>query len=129
MTTAAGINAGGQYITLPWAGADNTNHFFDLSSDLFDLTRTQVGVTAGQIGVGDYFSNHLAAAGTLNSTYDRYTFYRMLAQLGTDTTPESGKINLNYDNLDAAGNVIQNAEATIIDRTGVSNELLRPSSW
>src|SRR5579862_8747332 len=27
MTTPAGINVGGQSITLPWSGADNTNHF------------------------------------------------------------------------------------------------------
>ena len=39
--------------------------------------------------------------GTTVSTYDRYTFYRLLSQLGTDSTPESGKMNLNYDNLDA----------------------------
>ena len=38
--------------------------------------------------------------GTTVSTYDRYTFYRLLAQLGTDSSPESGKMNLNYDNLD-----------------------------
>ena len=99
MTTTAGINAGIQNVTLPWAGADNTNHFFDLPSDLFDPTRTQTGVTVGQIGAGDYFGNHLATAGNGASTYDRYTLYRMLAQLGTDTTPESGKMNLNYDNL------------------------------
>ncbi len=42
--------------------------------------------------------------GTTTSTYDRYTFYRMLAQLGTDTAPESGKMNLNYDNLDSGSN-------------------------
>src|SRR5262249_54439677 len=33
------------------------------------------------------------------NTYDRYTFYRLLSQLGTDTAPEPRKINLNYDNL------------------------------
>ncbi len=33
-------------------------------------------------------------------TYDRYTFYRMLDQLGTDSSADDGKMNLNYDNLD-----------------------------
>ncbi len=32
------------------------------------------------------------------STYDRYTFYRMLAQLGTDSAPAQNQINLNYSN-------------------------------
>ena len=32
------------------------------------------------------------------STYDRYTFYRMLAQLGTDSAPAQNQVNLNYSN-------------------------------
>src|ERR1035437_2115263 len=76
-----------------WAGSDNTNHFFALSSDLFDTSK-----------VGNNFYNHLTLASSGNgaanpSTYDRYTFYRMLDQLGTDSTADSGKMNLNWDNL------------------------------
>jgi len=84
---------------LPWAGADNTNHFFT-PSDFFDTTKTETGVTPPG------FTEHLLNAGTnyfggtTSSTYDRYTFYRLLSELGTDTTPETGKMNLNYDNLD-----------------------------
>jgi hypothetical protein len=74
----------------PWAGSDNTNYFFDLTKDLFDTTKI----------APTNFINHLQQAGNGVSTYDRYTFYRLLAQLGTDSTPESGKMNLNYDNLD-----------------------------
>ncbi len=38
-TTTAGINENGnQLVTLPWAGADNTNHFFT-PDDLFDPTK------------------------------------------------------------------------------------------
>ena len=80
---------------LPWAGADNTNHFFT-HQELFDPAKTEIGVTPPSPG----FIEHLLAAGNTNSTYDRYTFYRLLSQLGTDSTPESGKMNLNYDNLD-----------------------------
>ncbi len=75
----------------PWAGADNTNHFFDMR-ELFDPTKTFS------------FSTNLLNAGTnrwggtVISTYDRYTFYRLLSQLGTDSAPESGKMNLNYSN-------------------------------
>jgi hypothetical protein len=73
--------------TKPWAGADNTNHFFT-HQELFDPAKAFTFVT------------NLWNAGTSNSTYGRYTFYRLLSQLGTDSTPESGKMNLNYDNLD-----------------------------
>ena len=83
----------------PWVGADNTNRFYDLTADLFDTTKTAMGVSAA-----NNFSGRLLATGTNNSTYNRYTFYRLLAQLGTDTAPESGKMNLNYDNLDPGFN-------------------------
>ncbi len=81
----------------PWSGADNTNHFFALASDLFDPTKMERNVTAPTPG----FIDRLNLAGATNSTYDRYTFYRLLSQLGTDSSPESGKMNLNYDNLDS----------------------------
>ncbi len=89
----------------PWAGADNTNHFFDLPSDLFDPVKTTYGVSTGFITGGNDFPTRLSNAGTTNTTYDRYTFYRMLSQLGTDSSPETGPsntalMNLNYDNLD-----------------------------
>ncbi len=50
------------------------------------------------------FVKRLSNAGTENgvvnpSTYDRYTFYRMLAQMGTDSDPDDGKMNLNYQNI------------------------------
>jgi hypothetical protein len=87
MTTTAGINEGSQSVSQPWAGADNTNHFFNMQ-ELFNPNESSI-----------FFTNRLQSAGTNNSTYDRYTFYRLLSQLGTDSTPESGKMNLNYDNL------------------------------
>jgi len=70
-----------------WPGADNTNHFFALPSDLFDTNKNSIA-----------FNNRLLLAGATNSTYDRYTFYRLLAQLGTDSSPDAGKLNLNYSN-------------------------------
>ncbi|HEY5504567.1 MAG TPA: hypothetical protein VIK28_05360, partial [Sedimentisphaerales bacterium] len=83
----------GEDTSLHWAGADNTNHFFT-HQELFDPAKTEIGVTPPG------FVEHLQQAGTNVSTYDRYTFYRLLSQLGTDSSPESGKMNLNYDNLD-----------------------------
>jgi len=89
-------------ITWSWAGADNTNHFFDQPDDLFDTTKTRIGVTTAP---GNDFSGRLLNAGTNSiTTYDRYTFYRLLSQLGTDSSPESGMMNLNYDNIDYTNN-------------------------
>jgi hypothetical protein len=88
-----------------WAGSDNTNRFFALPSDMFDQSKTAIGLSAVSIASGNYFSGRLAAAGTNThggttiSTYDRYTFYRMLSQIGSDSLPESGKLNLNYRNV------------------------------
>jgi hypothetical protein len=114
-------------LNIPWAGADNTNHFFDLTADLFDTTKTERNVIAPALG----FTDHLLNAGTNTfggstvSTYDRYTFYRLLAQLGTDSTPESGKMNLNYDNLDNNGNVVPGAETNLNAWTTEPNGALR----
>jgi len=88
MTTPAGINVSGQHLNLPWSGADNTNHFFT-HQESFNPNESSI-----------FFTNRLQSAGTNASTYGRYTFYRLLSQLGTDSAPESGKMNLNYDNLD-----------------------------
>jgi hypothetical protein len=75
-------------ITKSWAGADNPNKFFTLA-DYFDVTKTGAG-----------FTNRLRSAGSSTNDYDRYTFYRLLGQLGTDSTPpSSGKMNVNYRNL------------------------------
>ena len=84
-----------------WAGSDNINHFFDLTADLFDPTKSSTA-----------FTNHLLQAGDGVSTYDRYTFYRLLGELGTDSTPESGKMNLNYDNLDPGSNGVLTVNGT-----------------
>jgi len=75
--------------TQPWAGADNTNHYFAVS-DLFDPNKVGGGLGS--------FTNRLGKAGSSVDTYDRYTYYRMLSQLGTDSAPDEGKLNLNYSN-------------------------------
>ena len=96
MSGTGGIPSYFPNLNQPWPGADNTNHFFALSSDLYDSTKTERGVVAPALG----FTDRLLLAGNTNSTYDRYTFYRMLSQLGTDSSPEPDRMNLNYDNLD-----------------------------
>jgi hypothetical protein len=79
--------------SLPWVGAEHRNAFFTIQ-DLFDRTKTSRG------GGGFKFADRLEIAGTNISTYDRYTYSRMLAQLGTDSAPEDpAKLHLNYVNV------------------------------
>jgi hypothetical protein len=75
-------------INAPWAGSDNTNRFFSVVSDLFDPTKSSA-----------FFTGRLAAAGKSVATYDRYTYYRMLDELGTDSTADDSRMNLNYRNI------------------------------
>ena len=82
-----------------WVGSDNPNRFFALPSELFDSTKSSA-----------LFVNRLAVAGSSTNLYDRYTFYRLLDQLGTDSTADDTRMNVNYDNLDASGNVVPGRE-------------------
>lgn len=88
----------------PWSGAPNTNHFTSVH-DLFDPLKTSVD-----------FTNRLALAGRLPASYDRYTFYRLLSQLGTDSGPEqpTNKLHLNFANVNAAGVVVPDAQTNFI---------------
>ena len=103
-----------------WAGSPNPNRYFALPSELFDSSKTAAGLSSAFVTAGNYFSGRLANAGATvaangaRPTYDRYTFYRLLDQLGTDSTVDDARMNLNYDNLDAAGNVIAGAETNCI---------------
>jgi len=56
------------------------------------------------------FANRLRNAGTGTSSYDRYTYYRLLSQLGTGTGTEPAKLHLNYNNVDTAGRVVPNKQ-------------------
>lgn len=78
--------------TDPWPGSPSTNLFTDIK-DFFDSSKSRAAFVQG-------------LQGTNNSTYDRYTFYRLLSQLGVSSSPEAGgKINLNYKN-DPAVNAV-----------------------
>jgi hypothetical protein len=77
-----------------WAGADSPTNFFALPSELFDANKVSANfVTRLQSAGTSWFG------GTTNATYDRSTFYRMLDQLGTDSTVDDARMNLNFDNL------------------------------
>jgi hypothetical protein len=79
--------------TRPWVGAEHAEAFFT-TQDLLDRTKTSTP------GGGFKFVDRLQSAGTNISTYDRYTYYRLLSQLGTDSAPEDpDKLHLNYVNV------------------------------
>ena len=93
------INPNGTYIripTWPWSGADNLQQFYG-PQDLFNI--------GSLLGPANSFSNHLYSAGTNLSTFDRYTFYRLLEQMGFESAPEPSpypytpKLNLNAVNV------------------------------
>jgi len=85
----------------PWPGADSPRHFFSIR-DFFDRNRFPGPNLPATVA---NFSNRLAKASFGLGTYDRYTYYRMLAQLGVESVAEkedegpSKKINLNYINV------------------------------
>jgi hypothetical protein len=62
-----------------WPGASNPQRFFSVH-DVFNIPVIQP------------FSDRLRDAGTRLDTYNRHTFYRMLAQLGTDSEPEKARV-------------------------------------
>lgn len=77
---------------LPWPGSDNTNVYYDIQQ-LLDNTKFGNATVARLLG-----TNNL---GTSRSSQDRYTFYRMLSQLGVDSASTlPGKMNINYVNDD-----------------------------
>jgi hypothetical protein len=73
--------------SLPWPGAAGNTNLFTVHDFFGDAPGASFGP----------FVTRLTRASEGVSTYDRYTFYRMLGQLGTDSGPEpKEKINLNY---------------------------------
>ncbi|HEU5124490.1 MAG TPA: hypothetical protein VFW05_10545 [Verrucomicrobiae bacterium] len=94
-----------------WVGSDNPVHFFN-PQEFFDRNNFDTTVPLN-------FADRLNLTGTpayTNSSYDRYTYYRMLEQLGTDSEPDR-RMNLNYVNLDASGRVIPGMETNMIHWT------------
>ncbi len=100
----------------PWPGTYNSNMFYDVQ-DLFDPNKTGL---YGATKSGLNFTARLASAMTNQDSYNRYTFQRLLACIGTSSAPEYGvyvysnlytnlplvpppswlrtKVNINYDN-------------------------------
>jgi hypothetical protein len=68
--------------TRPWPGGNTTNKFYDIVQDLFDTTKSSFSATNfGRLPL-------LAWAATNTDSYNRYTFQRLLATMGTGSAPE-----------------------------------------
>jgi hypothetical protein len=80
---------------LPWPGNDNQRAYATLA-DLFATNKTWQSSAAPQ----ESLAARLALAGSdLGTTDNRYAFYRLISQLGTDSVPASrGRIHLNFTN-------------------------------
>ncbi len=92
--SAGGVQFENDFIdpTTRWPGADNTNRF----NSIHDLYRTSKTFTRSSPNYTN-FVNRLRQASLGPGSYNRYTFYRLLSQLGTDTGPGPvGRINLNF---------------------------------
>jgi hypothetical protein len=80
-----------RYGDRPWAGADSPLQFRDLQ-ELFDTNKVAAVPT-------NTFRARMQSIRNNTNSYDRYTFYRLMSQMGVGSTPElRGKINLNYTN-------------------------------
>ncbi len=115
----------GPGVTKPYPGSYNPARFFT-PEDFFNLQKTTLGVppfanvpnlTTSLLWAGAQ-TNALRGADVnyyYTNLYNRYTFYRMLQQLGSDSAPEPPtKLNLNYCNVDALGRVVPNLATNFI---------------
>ncbi|MFT5490370.1 MAG: hypothetical protein ACI8V5_000717 [Limisphaerales bacterium] len=76
----------------PWFASPMPSPFFDIQ----ELLKQDPTVNT----VYQNFTDRLRVHGALAGHHDRYTFYRLMAQMGTDSKdPEPNKFNLNYLNF------------------------------
>lgn len=93
----------------PWPGATSLRHYFSIH-DFHDTNNLP------------NFVGRLARASAQANSEDRYTYYRMLAQLGTDAAAErDNRINLNYTN--AYFTNFNGAPTFVAVRGGATNQL------
>jgi hypothetical protein len=102
-----------------WSGAGNPQHVFT-TQDFFSPALPAPSAV-------NSFTNRLAAAGqgpqlaVGDTNFNRYTYYRMLSQMGMESAPEPAtKLNLNYKNVD--GHSATNFESWAEDPN-------KPSTW
>jgi hypothetical protein len=71
-----------------WSGSDNPRAYFE-AQEFFNPLKSSI-----------FFTNRLRTAMTNLDSYNRYTFYRLLGQMGSDSAPANRtRMNLNFNNL------------------------------
>ncbi|MBG89040.1 MAG: hypothetical protein CMO80_19355 [Verrucomicrobiales bacterium] len=110
----------------PWAGGTNT-------ADIVHFQHPNELLQRG--GIYNEFAEYLNAVGgdtndllqggyplqsgfgvrNAEAFHSRYTFYRLMSQLGTDSEPENGRMNLNFDNISTNGNFVSPDNSEIQD--------------
>ncbi len=84
------LNNDNDPVTRPWPGSDNPNTLVDVQEILLPKGSSNWNSMASDL-------NRVSKLSL--SSYDRYSLYRSLGQLGVDSVPASkGKIHLNYAN-------------------------------
>ena len=90
-------------VIAPWPGADNPRRFTDVQQfltfqDYIDPPMRATNFVSRLRQSMEVHPKNSRARKRLDS-YDRYTFYRLLDQLGVDSAPAlRGKLNINYAN-------------------------------
>jgi hypothetical protein len=104
------VLAGDDTTNAPWFGAPKSRPYFDSVSELFNASRVYAPFVNRMTGVMNNFGHH-----------DRYTAYRLLSQVNSDSIAETttGQIHLNYNNLtwarfDAGANVDGSTETITV---------------
>ncbi|MBU6399020.1 MAG: hypothetical protein KGS61_01755, partial [Verrucomicrobia bacterium] len=109
----------------PWPGSDNPQSYYD-AQQLFSLGNNAIASLVNPLTALTRRLQAIASIG--RSSYNRYTFYRLLGQLGVDSTPSlAGRMNINFIN-DASGNVTNFVPWTPLGFfTNAANRLLQAS--
>ncbi|MSU84413.1 MAG: hypothetical protein EXS21_04770, partial [Pedosphaera sp.] len=135
----------GDNVTRRWSGGDVANPYLTPFSLLSDTTLLPLG--ANRVIWTNLDTRRTAFAGQLvstvqasNSTYNAYTFYRLLGSVGTDSSDgrievgvdlanryyRRSKLNLNYQVLDAEGT--QSYSANVVTTNGASGTAARATA-
>ncbi|MGA1235660.1 MAG: hypothetical protein ACO34E_02220 [Limisphaerales bacterium] len=121
-------------ITAPFPGGEGLREYRTVS-ELFDPART-----------GTNFTGRLMVAGALDpsnsnppqpDTTNRYAFYRLISQMGTDSIPAArGRVNLNFvngtwdtPNVDPAGNWRLGGSVAKGKPQLFAGDILNPTNW
>jgi hypothetical protein len=102
-------------LTRKWAGGTNISDIvqFQHPNELFSGNRTYNQAATFLKRYGGAIPDVTDAANVAAAVDDRYTFYRLMSQLGTDSEPEHGRVNVNFDNIDTDGSALTPENSTL----------------